>query len=307
LSLFGPNSLNGLLILDKPPGWTSRDAVNRVASVVGRKTRVGHAGTLDPLATGVLVVALGQTTRLIAYVQQMPKTYRAVIRLGGRSDTDDADGLITPIVHPLIPDATQVAVALRSQVGTVLQTPPRYSALKVAGRRAYDRARAGEDIELVPRPVRIDRIELGHYSWPELEIEVDCGAGTYIRSIARDLGVALGCGGYVSSLRRSRTGPFLVEQGLDPRTVSFDAIVEHLRPPRDAVSALMSARLDEAQVRLVRQGRSLDSKRIAWPGGSPSEGEVALCDAQGTLVAIAECSGPGGVAPKCVLADPLEH
>src|SRR4051812_7138067 len=200
---FGPQSICGVLNLNKPPGATSRDVVNRVVQLE-RKLKVGHAGTLDPLATGVLVVCVGAATRLIENVQRMPKVYRTVVRLGARSDTLDADGRVTEVEHPEVPDEGGIRAAMADQVGRIAQRPPAFSALKVEGRRAYDLARAGRDVDLAPRPVRIDRIDLLAYAWPRLELEIACGSGTYIRSIARDVGEALGCGGLVDVLVRTR-------------------------------------------------------------------------------------------------------
>src|SRR5262249_42878481 len=165
---------------------TSRAVVDCVARPL-RGVKVGHAGTLDPLASGVLVVCVGAATRLIELVQRMPKTYQTVVRLGSRSDTLDADGEVTATPSPRVPHETEVRHALEAQVGTILQQPPEFSALKVAGKRAYDLARAGESVALQPRPVRIDRVELLAYEWPHLTLEIDCGSGTYIRSIARDI------------------------------------------------------------------------------------------------------------------------
>ena len=172
-----------------------------------RKVKVGHAGTLDPLASGVLVVCVGAATRLIEYVQRMPKTYRARVRLGATSDTDDADGTIAEAIDPPIPGEADLRAVLASQVGVIEQVPPEFSAIKVAGERAYDLARAGREVVLKARPVTVHRVELLDYDWPRLELEVDCGAGTYIRSIARDVGQALGCGGLIEVLTRTKIGP----------------------------------------------------------------------------------------------------
>lgn len=209
--------MNGLLVIDKPTGMTSRDVVNRVQQWFPRGTKVGHTGTLDPLATGVLVVCVGAATKLADVVQAMGKTYRSQFRLGATSDTDDADGAVTLVTDATPPTEEAVRTALAGFVGVVEQLPPAYSALKVAGRRAHDLARRGEAVELKPRPVRIDAVRLLGYAWPFVEVEVDCGKGTYIRSIARDLGEKLGVGGLVASLRRTRVGPFTAEQaiGLD--------------------------------------------------------------------------------------------
>src|SRR5438105_1078430 len=194
--------MNGLLVIDKPSGMTSRDVVNRVQRWFPRKTKLGHTGTLDPLATGVLVVCVGNATRLAEYVQRMPKTYSATIVLGARSDTDDADGTVTPAPGIAAPPLRQLRDALGAFVGTIAQVPPQFSAAKVTGRRAYALARRGKDVALTARPVTEHAIDLLRYEYPLLELEVRCGKGTYIRALARDLGERLDCGGYIQALRR---------------------------------------------------------------------------------------------------------
>src|ERR1043166_4448316 len=179
---------HGLLVVDKPGGITSRDAVDRAQRWFPKGTRIGHTGTLDPLATGVLVLCIGSATRLTEYVQRMAKTYRAGIVLGARSDTDDADGAITPVSDIRTPAAGEVQAALAAFVGNIAQVPPAFSAAKLGGRRAYDLARRGQDVSLAPRTVTIHGIDLLSYGFPQLEIEVRCGKGTYVRSLARDLG-----------------------------------------------------------------------------------------------------------------------
>src|SRR5262245_4373344 len=187
--------MNGLLVIDKPSGMTSRDVVNRVQKWFPRKTKIGHTGTLDPLATGVLVVCVGQATRLADYVQAMGKSYSSRFRLGATSTTDDADGDVTEAPSAKVATREEIEEALEAFVGNVEQVPPAVSALKVDGQRAHDLVRKGKDVQLAARTVRIDAIRVIAYEWPFLEVEVDCGKGTYIRSIARDLGAALGCGG----------------------------------------------------------------------------------------------------------------
>lgn len=222
--------MNGLLVIDKPAGMTSRDVVNRVQQWFPRGTKVGHTGTLDPLATGVLVICVGAATKLADVVQAMGKTYRSQFRLGATSDTDDADGTVTLVRDAVPPTEEAVRAALARFVGVVEQLPPAYSALKVAGRRAHDLARRGEAVELKPRPVRIDAVRLLDYEWPFVEVEVDCGKGTYIRSIARDLGAKLGCGGLVATLRRTRVGPFTAEQAIGLE-LSWEEARKRLRQP----------------------------------------------------------------------------
>ena len=176
--------------------------------------RVGHAGTLDPFATGVLLVLIGRATRLSQRMMEQPKEYDAVITLGATTATDDPEAPPMSIANVKPPTDSAVATELRHFTGTVMQRPPDYSAMKIGGRRAYDLARQGKETPLAPRPVRIDQINLISYNWPTVNITVTCGRGTYIRAIARDLGQALGVGGYLSALRRTRIGPFTSESAI---------------------------------------------------------------------------------------------
>lgn len=207
-------TMDGFLVIDKPGGMTSRNVVNIAQRWFPRKTKIGHTGTLDPLATGVLVLCIGKATKLADRVQAMGKTYHTRILLGATSTTDDADGTLSQQPVSETPSEARIRELLPAFIGEILQQPPIVSALKVDGRRAYDLARRGEDVKLEPRTVRIDDIRMLSYEWPYLELEIDCGKGTYIRSIARDLGEKLGCGGLVWSLRRTRVGCFGVEQGI---------------------------------------------------------------------------------------------
>jgi tRNA pseudouridine55 synthase len=273
------------LVLDKPGGMTSREALDRALSWFPRGTRAGHTGTLDPLATGVLVLCLGAATRLTEYVQDMGKTYRAAVRLGARSDTDDADGTVTPVHVTVEPGRAAVEEALRGFVGDIEQVPPTYSAAKVSGRRAYDLARGGREVALAARRVRVHGIDVLAYEYPRLEIEVRCGKGTYIRALARDLGERLGCGGYVEVLRRTRVGPFRAEEA-----VSLDADPAAARakllPVSAAVSELPRASLDDAGVARLRQGQGVPAGGLAADGD-----EVAVFDARGQFVAVARLDG----------------
>ncbi len=274
--------MNGLLVIDKPGGITSRDAVNRVQRWFPRKTKIGHTGTLDPLATGVLVVCVGAATRLADYVQAMGKSYASRFRLGAHSTTDDADGTITETPNA-VPSREQIDAALAAFVGTVEQVPPAVSALKLNGVRAYERARQGKDVALGARAVRIDAVRVTGFAWPWLDVEVDCGKGTYIRSIARDLGAKLGCGGLVQTLRRTRVGPFAAEQGLcleaDPASVK-------LLPMSAALAGMERVTLTADEVRRLRQGQRIASaSAVETP--QPKDGtEVIVLDEIGELVGI---------------------
>lgn len=206
--------IHGFLVIDKPGGMTSRDAVNEVQRWFPRNCKIGHTGTLDPLATGVLVLCIGSATKLAEQVQAMEKTYRTQVLFGFTSDTDDADGQLKSMPARTPPTEAEVRQALDAFRGTILQTPPAYSALKKNGKRAHELARAGKSVQLEARPVTIHDIQLLSHQWPFADLEIQCSKGTYVRSIARDLGQALGCGGLVQKLRRTRVGPFVVEQGI---------------------------------------------------------------------------------------------
>jgi tRNA pseudouridine55 synthase len=287
--------LHGLLVLDKPAGITSRDAVNRAQGWFPRGTRLGHTGTLDPLATGVLVLCAGNATRLAEYVQRMPKTYRAGIVLGARSDTDDADGTITaaPAVTP--PTPAQVGEWLDTFLGTIDQVPPAFSAAKMTGRRAYDLARRGQKVSLSPRQVTVHAIDVLRYDFPLLELQVRCGKGTYIRSLARDLGERLGCGGYIQGLRRTRVGDFDAA-GAVPLDADTLTARRSLLPLAWAVAELPRLGLTAAEVARVRQGQALALDWLDVPAD-----EIALFDERGELIAVGtvdrlhRCIRPGKV------------
>jgi tRNA pseudouridine55 synthase len=193
----------GVVAIHKPSGLTSARVVDQVRKRLGTR-EVGHAGTLDPLAEGLLVLCVGRARRLQELLMQREKGYRARVRLGGISFTDDAEGPITPVRVPVAPTEEEVARALAAQVGAIAQRPPAISAVKTGGRRAYRAARRGEPVTLPPRQVVVHEITLLGYDYPEVELDVGCGRGTYIRSIARDLGEALGTGGYLDHLVRTR-------------------------------------------------------------------------------------------------------
>jgi tRNA pseudouridine55 synthase len=276
--------IDGLLVLDKPAGMTSRAVVDRVQRWFPRKTRIGHAGTLDPLATGVLVLGLGEATRLIEYIQRMNKVYRTRFLLGFRSDSDDADGVVTPVPGAVAADAAKVAECVAAFIGTIEQVPPVYSAAKVAGRRAYYRARRGEEVSLSPRPVQIHAIEIRSYSYPNLDLEVCCGKGTYIRSLARDIGECLGCGALVQSLRRTRIGPFTVEEAL---TLDMEAETarSHMVPMEMALVELPQLVLSEDERKRLGQGQAVALAGV--PEGMEKKTEVAVLDGDSRLTAVA--------------------
>ncbi len=202
--------LHGLILIDKPAGWTSHDVVAKARGITGQR-RIGHTGTLDPMATGLLVLCLGQATRLVEYLTGHDKRYTGEIVLGRTTTTDDAEG--ETIEERPVPVVTAVDLREieRRFSGPLFQLPPAFSAIKVAGKRAYAVARAGDTPQLEPRPVLVHTLHLSAASPGRLAIELHCGPGTYVRSLARDIGAALGCGGHLGSLRRHTAGPFRVE------------------------------------------------------------------------------------------------
>jgi len=199
--------VHGWIVLDKPVGMTSTQAVGAIKRLFSCK-RAGHAGTLDPLASGCLPIALGEATKTVPFVMDGRKTYRFTVRWGEERDSDDAEGSVTA-TSPLRPDRAAIEALLPAYTGTISQVPPRYSAIKVDGERAYDLARDGEAVELAARPVQIDRLELVAIPDPgHAEFQAECGKGTYVRALARDLGRALGCYGHIAALRRQSVGAF---------------------------------------------------------------------------------------------------
>ncbi len=235
----------GILVLDKPAGLTSAAVLNDVKRLLPHKTKIGHAGTLDPFATGVLLAMIGPATRLSEALMDQPKVYQATVRFGATTPTDDSESSEIPHDVPAIPTPDELRAALVAFVGVIDQVPPVYSAKKIGGKRACDLARDGKPPALAPVPVRIDRIELLEYTWPLARIEIACGRGAYIRAIARDLGQALGVGAYLSQLRRTRVGPHdiadavtparLVEVGLAARLIpvppKFPSTRPNTKPP----------------------------------------------------------------------------
>jgi tRNA pseudouridine55 synthase len=277
---------DGLLVVNKPRGVTSRDVVDQ-AEKLFPGVRVGHAGTLDPLATGVLVLCLGKATRLIEFVQDLGKSYAVTVRLGAWSDTDDATGDVRPVADPPIPTAARVTEALQGFVGAITQVPPAFSAALIEGRRAYALARKGKEVALAPRTVRIDRITPGDYSWPHLAFTMDCGKGTYVRAVARDLGQKLGCGALVTVLTRTRIGPFHLAEAVD-LAAGAEAARSRLLPLAAAVAGLPQVTLDEPLVGRLRHGQ-----RVPWPG-SPTGAPLAVLDRAGNLAAVARWEEPTG-------------
>jgi tRNA pseudouridine55 synthase len=287
--------LDGFLVVDKPTGWTSHDVVAKLRRAAPRGTKVGHAGTLDPMATGVLVICFGAATRLAEWATTEDKRYVAEVMLGVETDTYDADGaVVAERPAEITPDRLEAALtALR---GSIEQRPPAYSAIKVAGQKMYDRARRGQPVVVEPRTVEVHRLDLRRFDPPRLELDVHCSKGTYVRSLAHDLGAMLGCGAHLSALRRTASGAFVLD-----RALPLDDAVARLGPelllPLDiAVAALPSVGVDAAGAARLRRGQPIDA--------APSADDGALArahDDRGAMLAIVERRG-GAWWPRKVFA-----
>ncbi len=274
----------GLLNINKPEGLTSRKVVDHVQRLV-RPAKAGHAGTLDPLATGVLVVCIGPATRLISLVQERPKTYRATFRLGCQSDTDDITGIVETVPNAAQVSRGEIEAALPEFTGQIEQVPPQFSAVHVQGKRAYELARQGQAVDIAPKTVEVYRIDLLAYDWPELELEIECGSGTYIRSIGRDLGQKLGCGAVMTALVRTRIGPFNLAEAVSLDDLDKDSLPASLISPRKAVEHLPRYQADENECRRLKQGQRIP---VQQPFNvSPAE-QVAIVTESDELAALAE-------------------
>ena len=277
------------ILVDKPAGPTSHDVVRDVRRALGRP-KAGHTGTLDPFATGLLVVLTGRATRLAPYLTGLDKSYRALVKLGERSASGDPEGPITP-GGPL-PDEAAVRAALAGMTGTINQQVPALSAVKVDGQRLYARTRRGEEVDLPVREVVVHRADLVSYDQMTgiADIDIRCGSGTYVRQIAVDLGEALGCGGYCMELRRTEVGDLRVDDA-----VPLDQIAPGCgMPPLDALRHLPVVMLDDAAAADVVHGRAVTA-------ADAPEGTVALA-VNGDLLAIGAAERDGMVRPKVVLA-----
>ena len=290
------SNINGFLIVDKPAGMTSHDVVNAVRRMAGTR-RVGHAGTLDPMATGVLVLALGAATRLVQFIDGSDKTYRATLRLGETTTTYDADGDLVER-RPVTVSQADVEAALAGFRGDIAQIPPMYSAVKVKGQKLYKLARQGKEIERTPRPVTIHRLDVLAWALPDVTIEVVCSAGTYIRSLAHDLGQTLGCGAHLTALIRTAAGEFRLKDAYALEALDALAqagrLAEVLLPPETALAALPVIVLTPEQEQAVRFGQTITLD-------NPLDAEMAQArDAAGRLVAVMRPVEPGMWRPKLV-------
>jgi tRNA pseudouridine55 synthase len=279
------NAISGALVVDKPVGMTSHDVVQAIRNGTGLR-RAGHTGTLDPRASGVLVILVGPAVRLSEYVSASDKRYQAIVRLGGSTDTFDAEGKVTLSKDPLTVTEEQFDKALQTFVGEIEQTPPPYSAVKVQGRKAYEMARQGEEVDLTPRKITVHHLEVLEWAPPEVVIDVHCSSGTYVRSLANDLGVMLGCGAYLVGLRRTKSGRFSLRDSVPLRKLqeAFTAgnWYQYLIPAAEALGDWPAVELNPDEVEGVRHGHRV---KVV---GDPTETKVRGVSTQGELVALME-------------------
>ena len=277
------NAISGVLVVDKPVGLTSHDVVQIVRKGTNIR-RAGHTGTLDPRASGVLVILIGPAVRLSEYVSASDKRYQAVVRLGVSTDTFDADGRIE-FTSPVNVSEEQFEEALTHFVGEIEQVPPPYSAVKVKGRKAYEMAREGEEVDLTPRKIQVYNLELLEWAMPEAVIDVYCSSGTYVRSLANDLGEKLGCGAHLVGLRRTKSGRFTLRDAVPLRKLKeqFEngTWYQLLIPAAEALSDWPAVDLDHEQVESVRHGHRVPAQ--------PGVGQMVRgISEQGELVALLE-------------------
>ena len=304
-SSLGPG-LDGILVIDKPIGPTSHDVVGLIRRLAATK-RVGHGGTLDPFASGVLPVFLGKATRVVEYHLADRKAYRATVCFGASSATDDLEGELTPSEGPA-PAREAVVAALPAFTGPITQRPPAYSAIKVAGRRAYAMARAGETVELAERAVTIEALDLVDWDGTDPDrpiaiLDVRCSAGTYVRALARDLGAAVGNAAYLGALRRTAAGPFGTDDAVDleaARAAAADGpagLIPLLRPIDDGLDRFPAVDLTIAEVAAISRGQVVRPEA----GFPPDAGTYRLRAPSGALVALATEAGSGRLTPDKVL------
>ncbi len=280
----------GVIPVDKPAGATSRQVVDAIARAVSLKA-VGHAGTLDPLAAGVVVVCVGHATKLVDFLHQLPKRYEVVFLLGRSSPSDDLETEVVEEMAPRRPSREELDAALPAFRGGIMQRPCDYSAVHVGGQRAYRLARKGRAIEIAAKPVRIDRLEVTAYDWPSLALEVECSTGTYIRALGRDLAAALGTRAVMEQLVRTAVGPFERAASLPLADVTPATVAAALLPAVAAVPHLPRVELSEAILEAAVRGGLIDP----WDAGAPSPAPpaVAACDAGGELVGVLQPHASG--------------
>lgn len=273
--------VHGWVVLDKPVGMTSTHAVAVVKRAFSAK-KAGHAGTLDPLASGLLPIALGEATKTVPFVMDGRKAYQFTVAWGSQTDTDDTEGRVIA-TSELRPDEPAIAALLPRFTGSISQVPPKFSAIKIAGERAYDLARDGEEVTLEARPVEIDALRIVSHSAETTTFEAECGKGTYVRAIARDLGIALGCLGHVAHLRRTRVGPFSVADaaGVERLRESAEAAAEALLPVKAALALIPEIAIHRDAAMRLKRGQSV----LLRGRDAPVEAPAVYATAGGVLIA----------------------
>jgi tRNA pseudouridine55 synthase len=300
----------GILNVDKPLGYSSHEVVVVVRKLLSQD-RVGHAGTLDPLATGVLLLCLGKATRVSQFLMDSRKTYRATVRLGVSTTTHDREGEITAQSSVEV-GREEVQAALGQFVGRIDQVPPAYSAIKVGGKRLYELARRGVAVRLPPRPVDVYALRLVDWTPPDIALEVECGAGTYVRALARDLGEALGCGAHLTALRRTRSGQFTVEQAVNlemlQAAAAADDIARHLHPLDAALAHLPAVYLDAETAYRLALGQSVPDPTCGEEVIAPSAPRQARAYAPGGQFVALVSRDPtvSSLRPRKVFVEPAE-
>ncbi|MBI1784192.1 tRNA pseudouridine(55) synthase TruB [Candidatus Sumerlaeota bacterium] len=280
--------INGVILIDKPQGMTSHDVVDRLRRIA-RTRRVGHTGTLDPMATGLLIVCIGGATRISPFLTGLSKEYTGVIKLGAVSSTYDAEGSIMAQTQPLPRDEEMIRSAMRGQMGIRFQLPPPYSAVKIRGKKLYEYARRGEEVPQKPRQVRIDQFEMLDYCEPEIRFRARVGSGTYIRSMAHDLGIELGCGAFLASLRRERAGQLHVNQAvkLGELVERPELLEERLLDLSEALGHLPKVTVGAKGERDVLHGRSFGVGDIIASETLPRVGdETVVLNEAGKVLSI---------------------
>lgn len=274
------NAISGVLVVDKPVGMTSHDVVEFIRRGTGIR-RAGHTGTLDPRASGVLVVLVGPAVRLSQYVAASDKRYQAIIRLGASTDTYDAEGRFVRSNVPVNVTEEEFRRVLKSFEGEIEQTPPPFSAVKVKGRKAYELARAGEEVDLAPRKIKVYHLDVLEWAPPEVVIDVYCSSGTYVRSLTNDLGNALGCGAYLVGLRRTKSGRFTLRDAVTLRRLqeAFQAGTwyQYLIPAAEALGDWPAVELSPDEVEEVRHGHRIPvitGGEHQWVRGVSTQGEL---------------------------------
>lgn len=291
---------HGILLIDKPAGWTSHDVVAKARRLCSQR-KIGHTGTLDPMATGLLVLCLGDATRLVEYMTAHDKRYEGEIKLGVRTDTDDAEGRVVEERPVPAPDGAHLSEIERAFTGNLLQRPPAYSAVQVAGQRAYDAARKGKTLDLPPRPVTVHELALTPLDATTLRIEVRCGPGTYIRSLARDIGEELGCGAHLSRLRRLEVGGFRVEDAVTMDALGSAAgtgrLDELLWAPDEGMIATPAAILAPVSTTRFVQGRP-----IVVPEAAAADGPMRVYAEAGWFLGVGRFDAESALRAEKVLA-----